>query len=142
MLSKEELFERAKAASENQGVGDDWGEQIELEEGGGYFEGRYRGETTDPVNVGGDGQPRRVYLFWDEDNHPRYMRDRTKLSQEIDRVNPNVGDVVAIYRAANTITGSGNTMHIYGVMSEPSDAPLPAESIPAGAGSRDPDIPF
>lgn len=137
MLSKQDLLERAKQASlGGQQTSEDWGEPVELEEDGGSFYGRFRGEAMDTLN------DRRVFLFWDEQGHRRYMRSRFRLVQEFDRLQPQVGDAVAIYRGRDYTTVAGNSGHAYGVDAEPSDEPLPTEPLPVAAGSRDPDIPF
>ena len=65
----DDLIARAKAASEGVVIPENWGEVVELEEGGGTFVGRYRGREEDTR-----GNP--VYLFWDEDDDPRFLLER------------------------------------------------------------------
>src|SRR4029453_6991674 len=52
---------------------------------------------------------------------------RYRLVQEMQRVQPDRGADVAIFRDFDIETKNG-TMHVYGVEAEPNDAPLPGEA--------------
>jgi hypothetical protein len=117
----DDLLARAKAHSESAGAADpSWGEAIELEEDGGTFVGRFRGQAEDAR-----GKP--IYLYWDEDAEPRFMWHRYRLEQEMLRVKPAVGDRVALYRGPDYPTKDGNFGHAIGVETEPCADPLPAD---------------
>jgi hypothetical protein len=129
-MSRDELIRRAQERSEGAVAPEGWGEIIELEEDGGAFVGRYLGsaldERWDPA--------RTVYRFLGEDGARGYMPARFRLEQEMGRVT--LGDTVAIYRGPDVETRSGNTVHTYGVESEPNQRPLPDAVAP------DDDLPF
>ena len=84
MNAKEELLARAKERAEAPAIPSEWGYRIALDEGE-HFTGRWRGETTDPDNVDKDGNPRRIYLLWDEAGTSCFSRNYTSLAREIDR---------------------------------------------------------
>jgi hypothetical protein len=121
--ARDALIARAQERAEGS-VPEEWGEVLELEENGGTFIGRYVStaldERWDP--------PRTVYLFLDEEGAPCYMPRRYRLETEMSRVER--GASVAIYRGPDVETKSGNTVYTYGVESEPSAEPLPAEDVP------------
>lgn len=135
----EDLVARAKAASEGFVVPASWGEVVELEEGGGVFVGRYRGQEEDAR-----GKP--VYLFWDEANEPRFFWHAYRLEQGMVREDPSLGDTVCVFRDENYTTrfdDEGEASGIaYGVAVEPNDAPLPETPSTADEPAADGDIPF
>jgi hypothetical protein len=130
MSDRNELIRRAQERSEGAVAPEEWGEIVELEEDGGVFVGRYLGsaldERWDP--------PRTLYLLLGEDGARGYMPARFRLEQEMGRVS--VGETVAMYRGPDVETKSGNTVHTYGVESEPNKEPLPEAAAP------DSDLPF
>jgi hypothetical protein len=116
-VNREDLIERARERSEGSVAPEDWGELLELDEDGGSFVGRYVGEAIDER-----WEPARtVYLFIDEQDAPCYMPARFRLEQEMARVSS--GETVAIYRGPDAETRTGNTVHTYGVESEPASTP-------------------
>jgi hypothetical protein len=131
MNGQDDLIGHARDRAESSGTPSEWGDPLVLEEDGGSFVGRYRGRSLDHTY----DPPRDVFLLWDEDGVPCYMRGRIRLVQEFDRAAPEVGDRVAIYRGVDYVTQAGNSGHAYGLESEPCSDPLPA----AAAES---DIPF
>ena len=131
--SFDDLIDRAKASSEGFVVPDGWGEVVELEEGGGVFVGRFRGQEEDSR-----GEP--IYLFWDTQGEPRFFWSSYRFKQGMERENPSVGDTVAIVRDANYETRYDDpgeaTGLAYGVASESNKEPLP------GTTTTDSGIPF
>jgi hypothetical protein len=120
-VNRDELIARARERSEGSVAPEDWGELLELDEDGGSFVGRYVGEAVDDR-----WEPARtVYLFIDERDAPCYMPARFRLEQEMARVTP--GETVAIYRGPDAETKTGNTVHTYGVESEPTSETAAAE---------------
>jgi hypothetical protein len=118
----DDLIARAKASSEGFVVPDNWGEVVELEEGGGVFVGRFRGTDTDSR---GDT----VVLAWDEDGAERFFWPAYRLTQGIERAAPTIGDTICVYRGDNYQTrydDPGETSGLaYGVETEPCSDPLP-----------------
>jgi hypothetical protein len=117
-----DLIARAKANTEGVVVPESWGEVVELEEDVGIFIGRFRGQDTD-----NRGNP--VFLFWDEDHSLRFLWPAYRLTQEMEKAQPNLGDTVCIARGANYKTrfdeAGDATGKAYGVSVEPNDEPLP-----------------
>jgi len=134
LLAKDALLSRAKERAEESPLPDTWGYRVALEEGD-WFYGRWRGETVDEQN-----DNRRIFLLWDEDEQPCFSRFYTALGREIDRVNPELGCTIAIYRSADYI-GPKGTGYSFGVEVEPNEAPLP-ETDDATTPAADGDIPF
>ncbi|MGH3085098.1 MAG: hypothetical protein ACRDNP_13810 [Gaiellaceae bacterium] len=77
----EDLIARAKASSEGFVVPETWGEVVELEEDGGVFVGRYRGQETDTRSES-------IYLFWGEDDEPRFFWHAYRLKQGMEAREP------------------------------------------------------
>jgi hypothetical protein len=127
----DDLVARAKASSEGFVVPESWGEAVELDEGGGVFVGRYRGVETDTRGES-------IYLFWDEENKPRFFWHAYRLKLGMEREKPTLGDIVCVFRDDNYETRYDDpgepTGIAYGVASETNDAPLP--------GADDDDTPF
>jgi hypothetical protein len=118
---RDELIARARERSEGSIAPEEWGELLELDEDGGSFVGRYVGQAVDERW----DPPRTVYLFIDEQDAPCYMPTRFRLEQEMSRVA--VGETVAVYRGPDVETKAGNTVHTYGVESEPAAEPQAPE---------------
>lgn len=118
--SRADLLGQAQQRSEGATADPSWGELLELDEHGGSFTGRYRGEALDERFA----PPRRVFLLVTEQGEAVYMPARFRLEQEMEAVSP--GDSIAIWRGADYETKAGNLGHSYGVASEPDDAPLPS----------------
>jgi hypothetical protein len=103
-----------------------WGVEIKLAEGEKFF-GRFLGEEVSPET------DRAVFLLLAPDDGvddaaestiPVFVRERTVLRSEMDRVQPQRGDIIAIGRGADR-QGSGNAYHVYAVAVSPCAAPLP-----------------
>ena len=117
----DDLIARAKAASEGFVVPETWGEVVEIEEGGGVFVGRFRGQETTPrrAHLPVLGRGRRAALLLE-----------LVSAQAGDGARPaRVGDTVCVYRDAelrDEYDDPGEASGIaYGVAVEPNDAPLP-----------------
>jgi hypothetical protein len=115
-----DLIARAKQRAESGGIDENWGYRIKLDPGD-SFVGRWRGETVDEQN-----ENRRVFLFWDEDGERCFSRHYAALGREIDRVAPQLGTTVVVYRGADYTSQQG-TGYAFGLETEPNDAPLPVE---------------
>jgi hypothetical protein len=103
-----------------------WGEAIDLAEGE-KFIGRYRGEAISPVTN------REVYLLaapaaGEKDvakaSVPVFIRGRTMLVSEMERVRPEPGDFIVIARGDDR-AGKVNDYHWYAVAVAPCPEPLP-----------------
>jgi hypothetical protein len=114
-----------------------------------HFQGRWRGEGTLQTRNGTRG----VYLVWHPDGSLGLLFQHSRLVQEIDEVQPAIGDDVLVLRGADlmweTRDGDERTVFTYSVVARPSDDPLPGSGkpVPAGSppgpgGSFDDDIPF
>jgi len=135
-----DLMARARERAEAQGQGgsDDWGYRLALEEGG-EFLGRFRGETTDPNNADQNGNPRRIFLLWDEHNQRCYSRSYAALNREIDQNYPSIGATIAIVRGKDYVSANG-TGYSFGVVTEANPHALPSEIVLDGSDGDD--IPF
>jgi hypothetical protein len=131
-VSRSELVARARERAEASPVPDGWGYRVVVDEGE-DFSGRWRGETTDPDNVDDEGEPRRVFLLWDEEGGLCFSRFYAALGREIDRAAPAIGDRIVIARAKDYRSARG-TGYSFGVVTEPCDEPLP--------GADDEEFPF
>jgi hypothetical protein len=138
----DELLARATERAEASPIPSEWGYRVALDEGD-SFVGRWRGETEDPDNVDKQGRPRRIFLLWDTDGQPAFSRSYAALNREVDRVRPNVGDRVAIARAADYTSAEG-TGFSFGLEADPCDHPLPDDPSPGEPpAAADPDdLPF
>jgi hypothetical protein len=142
MSGKDELIARAQERSETPPTPEEWGYRVSLEERESFY-GRWRGETTDP-----DNDDRRIFLLWDEDDEPCFHRFYAALGREVDRVQPSVGDTVAISRGANYRSQYDDpgeeTGQSYGLEAEPCADPLPSESTetPSGQLAAGEEFPF
>lgn len=123
MSGHDDLVARARERAEGSPIPADWGHRIALDENE-EFVGRWRGETVDEQNVDDRGDPRRIFLLWDEDRQQCFSRFYAALGREIDRVKPGIGDVIAIFRGADYPTAKGSG-YSFGVETAPSDEPLP-----------------
>jgi hypothetical protein len=123
----DDLLARAKEHAQGSAVPEDWGELLEIPEGG-DFVGRYIADTSDERW----DPPRPVFLLVSADGERVWIPGRYRLVQEMERVKPSRGDDIAIFRDFDTQSKSGNTVHVYGVEAEPNDAPLPGESSQLG----------
>jgi hypothetical protein len=140
-MSRDDLLARARGRAEVSPVPDGWGYRVVLEEGD-WFYGRWRGETIDEHSTDDNGNPRRIFLLWDEHDRLCFSRYYAALGREIDRVKPEIGCSVAIFRAADYV-GQKGTGYSFGVEVEPNDAPLPGtETDAADDLDHDPEIPF
>jgi hypothetical protein len=135
LLAKDALLSRAKERAEGSPLPDTWGYRVALEEGD-FFYGRWRGETVDELNSDDNGKPRRIFLLWDEDEQLCFSRFYTALAREIDRAKPELGCSIAIYRGDDYV-GQKGTGFTFGVVTEPSEKPLPG-----GEPAADDDVPF
>lgn len=117
----------------------EWGEEVELAEGE-RFIGRYLNEKVSPVT------DRAVFLFLAPEpgeppaqaKVPCFMRERTVLRSEFDRVRPAKGDLTVIARGDDR-EGKSNSYHVYAVACAPCSEPLPE---PTTGESATDDIPF
>jgi hypothetical protein len=123
--SRDDLVARAQERAEAPPTPAEWGYRVALNESE-SFTARWRGETTDP-----DNDDRRVFLFWDDAGEPCFHRYYAALGREVDRVNPKVGDIIAIFRGDNYKSQFDDpgeeTGQSYGLEAEPSSDPLPGE---------------
>jgi hypothetical protein len=122
--SKADLLRQAQQRSEGASADPSWGELLELEEDGGSFVGRFRGEALDERF----DPPRKIFLFLSEEGEAVYMPGRFRLEQEMEGVA--VGDDVGVFRGPNYTTAAGNEGHSYGVASQSNEEPLPEPSLP------------
>jgi hypothetical protein len=112
------LLELARQRAESSPVPAEWGYRVALDEAE-YFVGRWRGETVDEEN-----NNRRVFLFWDQQGQRCFCRFYVALAREIDRVKPELGATIVIYRGADYL-GKQGTGYSFGVETEPNTEPLP-----------------
>jgi hypothetical protein len=123
-MSRDDLISRAMGRAEAPPTPEEWGQRITLNEGD-AFVGRWRGEAIDE-----DNDDRRVYLLWDEDGQPCYHRSYAALDREIDRIQPQPGETVAIARSNDYRTqydAEGETSgQSYGAEKEPNADPPPS----------------
>jgi hypothetical protein len=112
----------ARERAQGSAVPEHWGKLLEIPEDG-DFVGRYVAETSDERW----DPPRPVFLLVDADGGRCWIPGRYRLVQEMQRVQPDRGADVAIFRDFDIETKNG-TMHVYGVEAEPNDAPLPGEA--------------
>jgi hypothetical protein len=123
----------AEQEAEEQEASAELGESVQLDEQQG-FTGRWRGHGTAFTQRGNV----EVYLLFDGGGARRFIWPTTRLRREIDELQPNVGDEIAILRG-NDIPNSDpdrNPAQRYAVRVRPCADPLPGEP-PA-----DTDIPF
>ena len=124
-MSNDDLVRRARERAETPPVDPEWGYRVQLAPGE-WFEGRYRGETDDPDNLDNDGNPRRIFLFWDSiDGRRCWSRTYTALAREFDRARPTKGYTIVVFRGSDYASGKGNPGQSYGVEIEPNSDPLP-----------------
>jgi len=108
------------------------GERVELAELE-NFRGRWRG--VGPMRTK-DGT-KDVYLLWDETGQPRFHYQTTRLVWEIEDLNLQVGDEIAIVRGKDLpATGDRNPTQRFAVRIRPCKDPLP------GQGEQADEIPF
>jgi hypothetical protein len=115
-----DLLARAKERAESSPtpIPDEWGYRLALDEGE-YFNGRWRGETVDEEN-----NNRRVFLLWDQEGQRCFSRFYVALAREIDRVKPEIGATIVIYRGDDYL-GQHGPGYSFGVETEANRAPLP-----------------
>jgi len=135
----DDLIARAKAASEGYVVPETWGKVVEIEEGASFI-GRFRGQEEDAR-----GEP--IFLFWDEDDEPRFFWSSYRLRQGMEREQPKIGDTVAVFRDENYTTrydDEGEASGLaYGVAVDENNSPLPeTTSSTADEPAADDDIPY
>ena len=114
-----------------------FGEELVLAEGETY-QGRYRGRDLDP-NV-----DREVFLLVDVDTGVlRFIRERTSLVAEIEKVNATKGDYIVIGRGQDgeAKKADWNPPQRYRVAVRASTSPLPGASAPEEEAELG-DIPF
>lgn len=140
----QEAKERLQQQEDEDQVGDDLGDQIELGVGE-HFHGRWRGD--DGTMQTRDGAVS-VYLLWDQDGGRHFHYKNARLVQEIDDLRPTVGDEVLILRGPDVeFTAKGGetrTMYRFAVRARPCPDPLPAgrPTSAVASGSPDDDFPF
>jgi hypothetical protein len=128
----DDMLEAAKAnAKGTPPTPAEWGEAVIIDEDD-YWNGRFRGQTVDPDK----DENNLVYLLWDENGTERFIRHRWRLGAEMDRLMPQIGDELLIYRGLSEETKSGRTVHMYGAESRSSSEPLPA------GGAAPADLPY
>lgn len=117
---------------------EEWGEEVSLAEGEKFF-GRFLDTQVSPVT----DRPVLLALARNEDGSwngpPVFLRVRTMLQSELDRVRPVRGDHIVVARGDDR-EGKENTYHWYALSAAPCPDPLP-ESAGGGAPKKD-DIPF
>jgi hypothetical protein len=127
-----ELIGRARARTVGFVVPEHWGDAVELTEGEGVFIGRYRGQEV-------DSRGSTIYLFWDEDDQPRFFWSAWRLRQEMERAAPSIGATVCVVRGPNYQTrfdDDGESSGLaYGVESESNRDPLPGSAYPGAPAS-------
>lgn len=124
-----ELLSRAKERADARGVPGEFGYRIQLGEEESFL-GRWRGKGVDENWT----PAREVFFFWDADDQPCFSRYYAALARELERVQPAVGDRIAVHRGVDYTTAEGNTGYSFGVEAEPSDAPLPDADDDKGDG--------
>jgi hypothetical protein len=117
-------------ATEPQG----WGEEIDLAEGEKFY-GRFIETAISPVT---NREVVRACARTDEGwgGPPVFIRGRTVLLSELDRVRPQHGDYIVIARGDNR-EGANGPYHMYAVAVAPCPDPMPDS-----ASDPDSDIPF
>lgn len=116
-----DLIEQARENARSEQPGE-WGYLVTLEIGA-AFEGRWRGTDVDST------YDRPVYLLWDRDGQPCYMRHYAALGRRVDAASLSTGDRVAIVREDDYESANG-TGYSFGLAYAPSDEPLPAGDDP------------
>ncbi len=137
MSDHQDLLARAQERAESKPIPAEWGSyRIQLDPQDSFI-GRWRGRATDEAN------DRPIYLLWDENDQPCWVRAYTALTRELDRAAPAVGDRVVIYRGEDYPTQYGNPGQSYGVETQANAEPVPGD-VPAAVveGSTDDGIPF
>jgi hypothetical protein len=135
MSDHDDLLSRARARAESSRTPDDWGSQMETaENSGGRL--RFRGETVDEFRHDHEGNPRRIFLWWDEDGNLVWTPPWYQLVQEVERIRPQVGDTVGFWRGADYQTKNGGPGFSFGLEKESNDEP------PQGVSSVLEDVPF
>jgi hypothetical protein len=129
MSGYEDLLRRARECAESEVslIPAPWGYRIVLDEDE-SFVGRWRGETTDPLNVDDKGKPRRIFLLWDAEGQRCFSRHYAALGREINRTRPQIGDTIVIYRGAD-YAGQEGPGYSFGVETAANGAPLPADDV-------------
>jgi hypothetical protein len=130
------LLDLARERAESSPIPADWGYRLVLEVGE-SFQGRWRGEVEDPDNVDDRGKPRRVFLLWDGDGEPAFVRSYSSLARQVDQFRPAVGDRFVIVRSADYTTQRG-AGHSYGFACEKCAEPLPGTA----SGESSVELPF
>jgi hypothetical protein len=143
-LIKEAQAHLAEQEAEEQEASAELGESVDLEELG-VFTGRWRGYGKAWTKRGEVD----VFLLWDDGGARRFIWPKMRLQREIDELQPNVGDKIAIVRGADipSTAPERNPTQRYAVRVRPSEEPLPeggpaAEGEPAEAPAVDDDVPF
>lgn len=148
----EELLADAKRRlseqeAEEQEASAELGEVVELAEEE-AFTGRWRGYGTAWAKRDGTPTAVDVYLLWDIDGARRFIWPKTRLRSEIDELQPNVGDEIAIVRGTDIPNSDPalNPTQRFAVRVRPCDDPLPDAPAPEEPASDEPaaddDIPF
>src|SRR5262249_22235628 len=117
------LVHLARQRAESSPIPEEWGYRLVLEVGESFL-GRWRGETVDAKNTDDAGNPRRIFLLWDEHGERCFSRFYAALGREIDRAKPGTGDTIVIYRG-DDYAGAQGTGYTFGVEAESNNAPLP-----------------
>jgi hypothetical protein len=131
----DDLVELARQRSEGLIAPGTWGRELEIQEDGGVFAGRYRGSDQQA------GFKSTAYLFWGEGGELRFVFSCARLDAEFERETPNIGDDVVLYRGPNYKTKydrdetKAPTGLAYGMATRPNPAALPDEP------ANDDDIP-
>jgi hypothetical protein len=125
----DELLDEAKSRlaeqeAEEGEASSELGESVALLEGD-AFTGRFRGIGQAHTKRGLAA----VLLLWDDDEARRFIWMKTRLQRELDELQPNVGDEIAIVRGADIPSSDPdrNPMQRFAVRARASDKPLPEE---------------
>jgi hypothetical protein len=141
-LIKEAQAQLVEQEAEEQEASAELGESVELAEEE-AFTGRWRGYGKAWTKRGEVD----VFLVWDTSGARRFAWPKTRLQREIDELQPNVGDEIAIVRGVDIPNSDPdrNPTQRYAVRVRASSAPLPDEeptAQPSAAASVDDHIPF
>jgi hypothetical protein len=116
----DDLRRRARENAQGTPIPEEWGTSVSLEVGD-EFIGRCRGKDVDQ-------REKPIYLFWDDDEEPRFFWHSYRLEQGMEREGWSIGDGALIFRTDNYETRYDKpgepTGLAYGVAIERNDEPL------------------
>jgi hypothetical protein len=123
----------AEQEAEEEEASSELGESVALAEQE-TFVGRFRGSSQAHTKCGLAA----VLLLWDGDGARRFIWMKTRLRRELDELQPNIGDEIAIVRGTDIPSSDPdrNPMQRFAVRTRASDKPLPEEP------AEDDDLPF